>query len=71
MNNFFISIFFRSIRKYFNELAIYDFWRKFIKNFKKKIFEKYFKFHTSFFDFEINSPVALLTPLSADAGQLI
>ena len=40
------------------------------RNYRKKIFEKYLKFHLSFFDLEINSPGALLTRLSIDTTQL-
>jgi ATP-binding cassette subfamily B (MDR/TAP) protein 1 len=40
------------------------------KKYRKKIFEKYLKFHLSFFDLEINSPGALLTRLSIDTTQL-
>ena len=40
------------------------------KIYRKKIFEKYLKFHLSFFDLEINSPGALLTRLSIDTTQL-
>ena len=40
------------------------------KIYRKKIFEKYLRFHLSFFDLEINSPGALLTRLSIDTTQL-
>ena len=40
------------------------------KIYRKTIFEKYLKFHLSFFDLEINSPGALLTRLSIDVGQI-
>ena len=40
------------------------------KKYRKKIFEKYLKFHLSFFDLEINSPGSLLTRLSIDTTQL-
>ena len=40
------------------------------KIFRKNIFEKYLKFHISFFDLEITPPGTLLTNLSIDIGQL-